>query len=216
MIMAITPRKKETDLETRTRILNSAAVLFAEQGYAASSIAMIARHAGVLPGSIYWAFQSKELILAEVMKRAGEEWDRQFLSDTVEGAPFTLRNVRGALARVEEGFRDTPEFLRLIMVVATERQAGSPEVLKVARDIRERGRNRLVQTLLAAYPHLDRTKFESVARRIARTAIQLLDGAFLALQIEPDQVTARELFDDAAQLITLAVANGIKTIKDDG
>jgi len=51
---------------TRERILAAARALFAEQGYTAASISKIAKKAEVLPGSLYWAFESKEKLFAAI------------------------------------------------------------------------------------------------------------------------------------------------------
>ncbi len=55
--------------ETRERILETAARLFHEQGYAATGIATILREAGVNAGSLYHFFPNKEALLAAVLKR---------------------------------------------------------------------------------------------------------------------------------------------------
>lgn len=55
--------------ETRERILETAARLFHEQGYAATGIATILREAGVNAGSLYHFFPNKEALLAAVLQR---------------------------------------------------------------------------------------------------------------------------------------------------
>ncbi|NMG46187.1 TetR family transcriptional regulator [Aromatoleum toluvorans] len=58
-------RDKEEPLDRRQIILNAAAELFSDQGYDRSSIRDIARKVGLLPGSVYHHFASKdELYLA--------------------------------------------------------------------------------------------------------------------------------------------------------
>lgn len=53
---------------TRGRIRDAAAALFVEQGYAGTSIAAIARGAGVAPQTVYAAFGSKAMILKEAVE----------------------------------------------------------------------------------------------------------------------------------------------------
>ena len=50
----------------RGRILDAAAVEFARSGYSATSVRDIAAAAGILPGSMYYHFASKEDLLAAV------------------------------------------------------------------------------------------------------------------------------------------------------
>lgn len=54
-------------------VLDAAARLFAERGYAASSMRDIAEACGMLPGSIYYHFAAKEDLLAAVYERGVRE-----------------------------------------------------------------------------------------------------------------------------------------------
>lgn len=95
-------------LERRQLILNAAAELFSDQGYDRSSIRDIARKVGLLPGSVYHYFPSKDelylavhregfqRVLARVKAAAdegSEPWDRLrraaevHVSGIVEGSP---------------------------------------------------------------------------------------------------------------------------------
>jgi AcrR family transcriptional regulator len=55
---------------TRERILNSAARLFAEQGFESASMPDIATASGITAGAIYKHFESKGELLLEVVKRS--------------------------------------------------------------------------------------------------------------------------------------------------
>lgn len=55
---------------TRVRLLESAAEVFSEQGYAGASISAIADRAGVTSGAIYRHFESKADLLLHVVERA--------------------------------------------------------------------------------------------------------------------------------------------------
>lgn len=46
--------------DTRTRILEAAAAMFAEQGYANASLDKVASKAGLTKGAVYWHFSSKQ------------------------------------------------------------------------------------------------------------------------------------------------------------
>src|SRR3954451_16669983 len=64
------PLRQEQALATRTRILDAALVLFGRQGYGATSIAAIAREAGVVAETIYATFGSKRGIIDGLIERA--------------------------------------------------------------------------------------------------------------------------------------------------
>jgi TetR/AcrR family fatty acid metabolism transcriptional regulator len=56
--------------EKRERILDAAVVEIARRGYGATTVAMIARRAGVADGTIYLYFRNKDDILAQLFARA--------------------------------------------------------------------------------------------------------------------------------------------------
>jgi AcrR family transcriptional regulator len=61
--------KQPSGAETRERILEVAARLFHEQGFAATGVATILRGAGVHSGSLYHFFPGKDALLVGVMER---------------------------------------------------------------------------------------------------------------------------------------------------
>ena len=61
--MVISPKADKT----KQRILNAAAKLFREKGYASVSIRTIAKMANMKAGSVYYHFASKEVIVIEVL-----------------------------------------------------------------------------------------------------------------------------------------------------
>src|ERR1044072_9021567 len=64
------PLRQEQALATRQRILDAALDLFGAQGYGSTSIASIAREAGVVPETIYATFGSKRGIIDGLTERA--------------------------------------------------------------------------------------------------------------------------------------------------
>ncbi len=63
------PLREEQARQTRERILDAALDLFASQGYSATSVAAIAREAGVVPETIYASIGSKRGILEGLIDR---------------------------------------------------------------------------------------------------------------------------------------------------
>ena len=67
------PLRRAQAEETRNRILDASLRLFATQGYAATSIAAIAREAGVVPETVYATFRTKRGIVDGLSVRAAPE-----------------------------------------------------------------------------------------------------------------------------------------------
>ena len=105
---ADTSRNREEPLERARIILNAAAELFSDRGYDRTSMRDIARKAGLLPGSVYHHFESKEELYMSVQQ---------------EGLRIVAARVQAAAARG----RDPWERLRLACEVhVTGLVEGSP------------------------------------------------------------------------------------------
>ncbi|MEU0782284.1 TetR/AcrR family transcriptional regulator [Streptomyces sp. NPDC006173] len=100
------PTKKKHQVtatpERRRELLGTAAEVFAEQGYNATTVRRIADEAGMLAGSLYYHFDSKESMLEEILRTFLDElWDGY---DTVLEAGLDPRETLEAL--VTESFRE--------------------------------------------------------------------------------------------------------------
>ncbi|MFF8944999.1 TetR/AcrR family transcriptional regulator [Streptomyces sp. NPDC014864] len=88
--------------DRRHDLLRTAAEVFAEQGYNATTVRTIADHAGMLAGSLYYHFDSKESMLEEILRTFLDElWDGY---GTVLDAGLGPRETLEAL--VTESFRE--------------------------------------------------------------------------------------------------------------
>lgn len=68
----------------RQRILDQAAALFLDQGYASTSLRQLADLVGMKAGSLYYHFSSKEELLTEILRQGIEVMDQAF--DDAEAA----------------------------------------------------------------------------------------------------------------------------------
>ncbi len=62
-------QKASKSQKTRERVLDAAAKIFRQKGYAATRLADIAAAADTQAGSLYYHFDSKEQLLDEVLER---------------------------------------------------------------------------------------------------------------------------------------------------
>ncbi|GGU89242.1 putative transcriptional regulator TetR family protein [Streptomyces litmocidini] len=104
--MPNTANKKKTQVsggpERRRELLDTAAEVFAAQGYNATTVRKIADAAGMLAGSLYYHFDSKESMLDEILSTfLNELWEGY---DAVLGAGLGPRETIEAL--VTESFRE--------------------------------------------------------------------------------------------------------------
>lgn len=78
---------------TRDRIIEAAMELFTLQGYAATGLAQIAKHAGCNPGSVYYFFPTKEEILAATLEKRKELLGPEVLDPIWEGISDPLERI---------------------------------------------------------------------------------------------------------------------------
>jgi len=102
--------------ESRTKILATAARLFARQGFFTIRIAEIAGEAGMSPGNIYWYFESKEDILKALLQSVFDRVERILVE--AESAPGSGLDKLNHLIDLElEYFREHGEFIQIYMSI---------------------------------------------------------------------------------------------------
>src|SRR5688572_13508544 len=83
--------------ETRTRLIDAAATVFAEKGYDRAGVQEISRRAGLTTGAIYGRFAGKaELLQAAIDSRTTDELDELFSSHRFDGRATDILKVVGA------------------------------------------------------------------------------------------------------------------------
>jgi AcrR family transcriptional regulator len=117
---------------TRDRILDEALRLFAQHGYAGTSIAAIEQAAGLSPhsGALYTHFGSKEQVMAAAVERAIQTADASFTL-----APMlSLGNLEAELMLVARGSLVLMTTWRDLIRVMAKDSDRFPDVMADARD----------------------------------------------------------------------------------
>jgi AcrR family transcriptional regulator len=131
---------------TRERILSAAAQLFAEHGFASTSMPAIAELSGITAGAIYRHFASKAELLLEVVKRA------------LEALPFSFERASekdDAALLPDVAARFTDPALTLLRQLALEVHAAArrdPEVSKLLSAYNEMVMERIRALIESAPP----------------------------------------------------------------
>lgn len=109
---AVSEEEKE---QRRQTLLNAAKRVFSEKGYAAATIADVARAASLSYGSVYWYFESKEDLFDALMD-AGEAALRTRILEALDAAgPSDLEGaLRTAVRATFEHFEDDRDAARLL------------------------------------------------------------------------------------------------------
>ena len=112
-------------------VLDAALALFVETGYSHTSVAQIAKAAGISKGAVYLYFPSKQAILEGLVKRAVEPVSARALAEL----PQVPGNIRAALAAmlgfVAERLAE-PQVIAVPRIVLRE-AAAVPEIAEMYR-----------------------------------------------------------------------------------
>jgi AcrR family transcriptional regulator len=143
------PRQVRAEL-TRARILDAAAHIFAELGYAAGTTNRIAERARVSIGSLYQYFPNKDAILAGLLVRHVDRgvWTQADQLDLSAGS--LEATVRALVRDAVDNHRDDPQLLRIMVEEA-------PLSQELRDTIVRHGTARIgqVRDLLARHPDVD-------------------------------------------------------------
>lgn len=110
--MAVVNQKSQRSQDTRQRLIEAAARLFAERGYANSSVAAIGDAAGVSRGLINHHFGSKENLLYEVIADLLGEWNDLMVPAVAETRG--VETLHAILLSFMEFAEQTPERAQLL------------------------------------------------------------------------------------------------------
>ena len=96
--------------ERKQQLLDAAARLFAEQGYASTRVVDIVDAAGVAKGLFYWYFENKEALFRELAAEMRRRLRRQQAAAMDDSAPALTRLLQGSVASVHFMAENAPFF----------------------------------------------------------------------------------------------------------
>ncbi|MEE6176747.1 TetR/AcrR family transcriptional regulator [Mycobacterium sp. 050134] len=188
--MTDTPkRRRRVDGEaSRARILDAATEIASERGYEGTSIGLVSAKCGLPASSIYWHFKDKDDLIAAVIERSFAHW----LAAWQLPAEGTGRERLSVVAmQIAKALLDSPDFLRLGLMLALERRPVEPRARAMFLDVRDRAFETLVPAIRDLTPGLN----DAQVRRLATYAIAGADGLFVAKEIGGDSVDLPALFE---------------------
>lgn len=175
-------RREQLGVESRRKIIDAAAALMAERGFAGTSIAAVSKKSGLPSGSIYWHFENKEALLGAVIEDGARQW-----FSALPGADRPLDFAATSLA-------DHPEFLRLLFLIALERREVDEASLELIRRVRAFAQERLHEEMFRLLEPFGRERAADLAPQFAALALTVADGAFIAQHIDPETTSVDALF----------------------
>jgi AcrR family transcriptional regulator len=188
-------RRKRADGElSRERILDAATEIAAERGYEGTSIALVSGKCGLPASSIYWHFKNKDDLIAAVIQRSFADWLKAW-QVPAEGAPRD--RLVGLAMQIAKALMDSPDFIRLGLMLALERRPVEPRARAMFLQARAQTYYELADTVRGLTPGLT----DAQIHQLVTYAIAGADGLFIAKEIGGDAVDLIELFELHAQAL---------------
>jgi AcrR family transcriptional regulator len=196
-------RRRRLDGEaSRARILDAATEIASERGYEGTSIALVSAKCGLPASSIYWHFKDKDDLIAAVIERSFAHWLSAWEMPEEGSAAERLVTVAMQIAKA---LLDSPDFLRLGLMLALERRPVEPRARAMFLAVRDRA----VEALIPAIRDLSPGLSDAQVRQLATYAMAGADGLFIAKEVGGDSVDlpalfemhAAALYDSAARMV---------------
>ncbi|MBI3690759.1 MAG: TetR/AcrR family transcriptional regulator [Mycolicibacterium aromaticivorans] len=181
-------RTRRVDGElSRTKILDAATEIAAERGYEGTSIGAVSAKCGLPASSIYWHFTDKDDLIAAVIERSFANW--LTLWQLPEDGPPRDRLLEVAAA-TSKALLDSPDFLRLGLMLALERRPEEPRARAMFIQVRRQAFDALSESIR----EMDFGLSEAQVGQLATYAVAGADGLFIAKEIGGDAVDLISLF----------------------
>jgi len=189
--------------ETREKILEAAARLFHEQGYAATGVATILREAGVNSGSLYHFFPGKEALLHAVLERYQDLLEPEVLAPVEQAEPDPVARIFRLLDWYRKGMVATGCRLGCpIGNLALEVSDSHPAVRR-AIDVNFQGWTAGIERWLDEAG--ERIPAECDRGSLARFVLTVMEGGLIqaraAGNLEPFDASVRVLHDHIERLL---------------
>lgn len=196
-------RKRADGALSRDRILDAATAIAAERGYEGTSIALVSAACGLPASSIYWHFKNKDDLIAAVIERSFASW---LTAWRVPDGGSAHDRVQGFALQVAKALLDSPDFIRLGLMLALERRPVEAQARAMFLQVRTHTYHQLTDTLRDLTPGLT----DAQVHQLVTYAIAGADGLFIAKEIGGDsvdlialfEVHAHALYDTAMRLIS--------------
>src|SRR5271155_3354520 len=182
-------RRRRIDGEaSRSRILDAATEIAAERGYEGTSIPLVSAKCGLPASSIYWHFKNKDDLIAAVIERSFADWLKAW---QVPDEGTARDRLVGLAMQIAKALLDSPDFIRLGLMLALERRPVEPRARAMFLQARAQTYDELAKTMRGFTPELT----EAQVHQLVTYAIAGADGLFIAKEIGGDAVNLTELFE---------------------
>lgn len=183
------PRQRRADgVLSRSRILDAASAIAAERGYEGTSIGLVSKECGLPASSIYWHFKDKDDLIAAVIERSFGNW---LSSWELPEKGSAKQRFEGIAAQTAKALLDSPDFIRLGLMLALERRPMEPRAREMFMQVRAQAFQQVLENFADAMPDLT----DADVHQLATYAMAGADGLFITKELGGDAVDLLALFE---------------------
>ncbi|MEL7371471.1 MAG: TetR/AcrR family transcriptional regulator [Myxococcota bacterium] len=191
-------QRKEQGEQTRQAIIEVTTRLFANRGYAGTSLDLIAKEAKTSKSSIFWHFENKEDLLFTVVDRAMSAWESRAGAELL-AQPDPPRQLAKLVDLYRELARDRPDTLRLLLGLLLETADANPEVKRRFQRMYQ-GYRTSIQIILEEGQSTGHFTCALPASHLSAITLAMFDGLFIQGFLDKAAVP-----DEAVQSVKQAI-----------
>lgn len=198
------PRKEQGE-KTRQTIIDVTARLFAERGYAGTSLDLVAKEADTSKSSIFWHFQNKEDLLFTVVDQALSVWESR-AGDAVLAQPTPPLRFARLLELHHELANDHAHTLRLLLGLLLETADGD-EAIRVRFQRIYEGYRKSAAQIIESGQQEGHFNPSISADQLASIFLAMYDGIFVQRFLDPSSI-APGVYNTIADLLFAVLTPG--------
>ncbi|WP_181804507.1 TetR/AcrR family transcriptional regulator [Streptomyces shenzhenensis] len=174
--------EEETTARSADRILKAAGELAKTHGVAGTTIAAVCRRSGLPVSSVYWHFEDKDGLFAEVVRHSFADWLVTVPRWEAEEGTTLGEGVRNVLGVSYQTLGMVPDFMRVGMQVLLEKNDTYAKTRRAFLDCRLQ-----VKRMISAWARrVEQSAPADQADDIATLVVAFADGSAVGSQIYPD------------------------------
>jgi TetR/AcrR family transcriptional regulator, transcriptional repressor for nem operon len=174
---------------TRQRIIEQAAPIFNQHGYAGCSMHDVMKATGLEKGGLYRHFSTKEELAAEAFRYSMQK-SVKLRTDNLDRSHGAMQMLRSFIER----FVETTTFMRggcPLLNTAVDADDGNPVLRELAREAFRDWRERLAKIVRDGIRSGEISESAN-PRQIANTIIAMLEGALMMSRLEGNKTALKD------------------------
>lgn len=175
------PGEHRSSAAVRKRILDTAFEIISKYGYSGTTMAKVAASSGLPVGSVYWHFESKDLLLAAVIEASFEKWHVETAerNKPLPGESFEA-HVQRIFAGVGARKFSAADFWRLGVILSVEKSVPEQVARKRFLKVREQQREVFTGWWESTLPSRVLAHEPDLPARLSAFALAFQDGNAIA------------------------------------